>query len=58
MAVTVPGSQGDINALGWTSLLPILNRLPLGCFIIGDNAYAPSEHLVPVFGGTVFPIWN
>jgi hypothetical protein len=51
MAVTAPGSQGDINALGRTSLLPILNRLPLGYFIIGDNAYAPSEHLFPVFGG-------
>jgi hypothetical protein len=51
MAVAAPGGQGDIKALARTSLLAILSNLPLGYFIIGDNAYEPSEHLVPVFGG-------
>jgi hypothetical protein len=44
-----PGSQGDISALEQTLLLTLLNTLPLGYFIIGDNAYAPSQHLVPDF---------
>jgi hypothetical protein len=52
MAVAAPGSQGDINALARTSLPAILDTLQFGYFIIGDNAYGPSEHLVPVFGGT------
>ena len=53
MAVAAPGGQGDINALlARTSLLDILSKLPLGYFIIEDNVYAPSEHLVPVFGRT------
>ena len=53
MAVAAPGGQGDINALlARTSLLDILSKLPLGYFLIGDNAYAPSEHLIPVFCGT------
>ena len=29
----------------------LLAALPLGFFIIGDNAYPASENLVPVFGG-------
>jgi hypothetical protein len=37
-------SKGDINALGRTSLLPILKRLSLGHFNIGNNVYTPSEH--------------
>jgi hypothetical protein len=52
MALAAPGGQGDINALARTSLVAILSKLPMGYFIIGDNAYAPSEHLVPDFGGT------
>jgi hypothetical protein len=51
MAVAAPGSQPDINALNRTNLPRMLAALPLGFFIIGDNAYPPSEHLVPVFGG-------
>jgi hypothetical protein len=26
-------------------------NLPLGYFLLGDNAYKPSEYLVPIFGG-------
>ncbi len=52
MAVAAPGGQGDINALARTSLTAISSKLPLRHFIsTGDNARAPSEHLVPVFGG-------
>jgi DDE superfamily endonuclease len=52
MAAAEPGSAPDINAFKRTMLPQILAALPLGYFIIGDCAYPPSEHLVPVFGGT------
>lgn len=51
IAVAAPGGQPDVNAIARTSLLALLARLPLGYFLVGDNAYAPSEGLVPVFGG-------
>jgi hypothetical protein len=51
IAVAAPGSQPDINAIARTNLPDVLAALPLGFFIIGDNAYPASEHLVPVFGG-------
>lgn len=51
IAVAAPGSQPNINALNRTNLPDVLAALPLGFFIIGDNAYPASEHLVPVFGG-------
>jgi len=50
LAVAAPGSQPDVNAIANTSLPQYLEQLPLGYYIIGDNAYPPSEHLVPVFG--------
>ena len=52
MAVAAPGSAPDINAFKRTMLEAVLAKLPLGYFIIGDCAYPPSEHLIPVFGGT------
>jgi hypothetical protein len=51
IAVAAPGSQPDINAFNRTCLHSILSQLPLGFFILGDNAYKPSEYLVPIFGG-------
>jgi hypothetical protein len=38
MAIAARGSQGNISALERMSLLTLLNALPLGYFIIGDNA--------------------
>lgn len=46
VAVAAPGGQGDVNASARTSLPDVLNTLPLGCFITGDNACAPSEHFI------------
>jgi hypothetical protein len=51
MAVAAPGSQPDINALNMINLPRVLAAPPLGFFIIGDNAYPASKHLVPIFGG-------
>jgi hypothetical protein len=38
IAVAPPASQGNISALERMLLLTLLNTLPLGYFIIGDNA--------------------
>jgi hypothetical protein len=51
VAVAAPGGQPDVNALARISLVDILAALPLGYFVVGNNAYPPSEGLVPVFGG-------
>jgi hypothetical protein len=51
IAVAAPGSQPDVNAFKRCGLHDILSRLPLGYFVVGDNAYTPAEYLVPVFGG-------
>ena len=51
IAVAAPGSQPDINAFSRTSLHEVLSDLPVDYFIIGDNAYKPTEYMVPVFGG-------
>ena len=51
IAVAAPGSQPDVNAFNRTSLHALLMNLPLGYFLLGDNAYKPSEYLVPIFGG-------
>jgi hypothetical protein len=50
-AIAAPGGQPDINAFHFLSLSKLLRKLPLGFYLIGDNAYPPSEWLLPVFGG-------
>ena len=51
VAVAAPGGQPDINAFRILGLIDLLRRLPFGFYIIGDNAYPPSEWLLPTFGG-------
>jgi hypothetical protein len=51
IAVAAPGSQPDVNAFNRTSPHTLLMNLPLGHFLLGDNAYKPSEKLVSTFGG-------
>jgi hypothetical protein len=52
VAVAAPGSQPDVNAFKRTSIHAILSQLPLGYFILGDNAYKkPSEYIIAIFGG-------
>jgi hypothetical protein len=51
IAIAAPGGQPDINAFRYVGLADLLRKLPLGFYLIGDNAYPPSEWLLPVFGG-------
>ncbi len=51
IAIAVPGGQPDITAFRRLGLMDNLRLLPLGFYLIVDNAYPPSEWLLPVFGG-------
>jgi hypothetical protein len=51
VAVATPGSQPYVNAFNQTSIHSLLKDLPLGYFLLGDNASKPSEYLAPIFGG-------
>lgn len=50
-AVAGPGVLGDRNAINEAGLGALINELPGLYCVIGDCAYTPSEHLVPIYGG-------
>ena len=51
IAVAAPGSMHDSKAYQETTLPSLVKNLPPNVFIVADNAYTPTEHLVPVYGG-------
>ena len=51
IAFAGPGVMGDKDAVSETSLKDLIEGLPFGICVIGDAAYCPSEHLVPVYQG-------
>jgi DDE superfamily endonuclease len=51
IAFAGPGVMSDKDAFGETTLRDLVEGLPFGICIIGDAAYCPSEHLVPVYQG-------
>lgn len=51
IGVAGPGVMGDRDAIQESGLLTLISNLPGLYCTIGDCAYTPSEHLVPVFGG-------
>jgi hypothetical protein len=51
LGVAAPGVTGDRQALDSCPLGEMIESLPGLFFAIGDCAYAPTEHLVPIFGG-------
>ena len=46
-----PGSSSDIRAYNACALKPVVDDLPPGFYIGGDNAYPESEHLLTPFAG-------
>jgi hypothetical protein len=46
-----PGVTGDCDAIRQCSLYDLVEGLPVGVCIIGDAAYQPTEHMVPVYQG-------
>jgi hypothetical protein len=51
IAVARLGVMGDNDALGECSLGKLIENLPDGYVVIGDAAYTPTEHMVPIFFG-------
>jgi hypothetical protein len=51
VGVVAPGGTNDIAAFRKTKLSKLINKLPIGKFVIGDNAYICSEHLLTPFSG-------
>jgi DDE superfamily endonuclease len=49
--VAGPGVLGDRDAIFQCPLGDLIERLPGVFCAIGDCAYTPTEHLVPIFGG-------
>ena len=41
----------DQAAYEGTTLPSLIESLPVGTFVIADNAYTATEHLIPVYGG-------
>jgi hypothetical protein len=50
-AFAAPGVTGDRDAIKQCSLYQLIERLPRGFCVIGDAAYQPTEHMVPVYQG-------
>jgi DDE superfamily endonuclease len=46
-----PGVTGDRDAIKQCSLFDLVESLPKGICVIGDAAYQPTEHMVPVYQG-------
>jgi len=51
VAFAAPGVTQDRSAVTQCSLAKLIDKLPPGVCAIGDAAYDPSEHMVPVFCG-------
>jgi DDE superfamily endonuclease len=50
-AVAAPGNANDRNAIQQCGLSKLIEKLPRGICVIGDAAYEPSEHMVPIYQG-------
>jgi hypothetical protein len=51
-AFAAPGVTGDRDAIRQCTLYDLIEGLPKMICVIGDAAYQPTEHMVPVFQGT------
>jgi len=50
-ALAAPGGTNDITAYRKTSIVQRIKNLPIGRYVIGDNAYICTEHLLTPFSG-------
>ena len=50
-AFAAPGVSGDRDAIKQCSFYELVESLPLGICFIGDAAYQPTEHMVPIYQG-------
>ena len=46
-----PDGSNNLSAYCHSTLPNYVKNLPLKCYVVGDNAYTPSEHLLTLFFG-------
>ena len=46
-----PGKSSDLTAYDGINLSKLVERLPLGFYVVGDPAYAPTEHMLTPYSG-------
>jgi len=51
VSISAPGGTSDVVALRKTSLCQMIEALPLGKYVLADNAYVCTEHLLTPFPG-------
>jgi hypothetical protein len=51
ISVAAPGGSHDLGAYSRIRLSQIVENLPTGYYVIGDNAYMATEHLITPFSG-------
>jgi hypothetical protein len=52
VCVAAPGGTNDVHAFAKTKLKQLVDDLPVGKYILADNAYVPTEHLLTPFSGS------
>ena len=52
MNCSSPGATNDIAAHRHSTLPGKVEGLPLTHYVVGDNAYSPSEHVLVPFSGS------
>ena len=50
-----PGIMGDREAVKESGLYDLVEKLPGLLYCIGDCAYTPTEHLIPIYGSDNAP---
>jgi DDE superfamily endonuclease len=51
VAINSPGSTNDVVAFAESSLILLVDSLPDGKYIVGDNAYMNSNHYLTPYSG-------
>eukprot|EP00918_Siedleckia_nematoides_P104797 GHVU01228748.1.p1 GENE.GHVU01228748.1~~GHVU01228748.1.p1 ORF type:complete len:429 (-),score=19.71 GHVU01228748.1:184-1470(-) len=52
VAVARPGGSSDLTAFNGSAVKPLIERLPHGRFVVGDNAYVCTETLITPYSGS------
>eukprot|EP00918_Siedleckia_nematoides_P071241 GHVU01155573.1.p1 GENE.GHVU01155573.1~~GHVU01155573.1.p1 ORF type:complete len:377 (+),score=15.75 GHVU01155573.1:241-1371(+) len=52
LSVALPGGGADVNAFRNSNIRPLTDRLPLGRFVVADNAFIYTDTVVTPFSGS------
>eukprot|EP00918_Siedleckia_nematoides_P073861 GHVU01161323.1.p1 GENE.GHVU01161323.1~~GHVU01161323.1.p1 ORF type:complete len:427 (-),score=21.48 GHVU01161323.1:63-1343(-) len=52
VCVAKPGGTNDVVAFAASAMQHMIECLPRGRYVVGDNAYVPTEHLMTPFAGS------